>query len=554
LGETAATLASSVVAEPIAGLSGIVQSINPFAEKGAGARAVEGVRESLTYAPKTTEGQQNIQSIGEVLQPVSEAIQSAESGIGDVVFEKTGSPTLAAASTTIPTLAMELTGLGIAKKGKQIAKTVPDAEKVEVIKTAKGLDIPVLTTDLYAPTSKVGKLFQDLSESLGPFGSGGQRIKQQKSRQEAVSGLADEMEIELDSDFFTGMVKSLNKRNKQALKDAGEVRGRVVESLNQFGDVPATKTLQAINDLELKQAQLRETANPTITKLLDNYKKSFSQGSTFEQMKDFRTQVIKARNAFDKSEDTSPRDTAQAIKSAIDKDMMAFARKHDRQAAKDWLASNRKFAEESDLTKRTELKRILDTGETTPEQIGYILSRGRLSELNRLHKSLTPEGRINAQKALIQKALQDSKYFDVDKSPNPDVFTNVLNKPNFQKAKNVFFEGANKDRIDGLNRVLNATRRAQEATTSVRTGEKVVLPLVGAIGGTGIVVNPLVGIPSTIAVSAIAKAYESRAFRNALLKLSGTKPQSRQELQLLEGIMTTLVAEVAAAKSQQEQE
>ena len=39
--EPALTMASSIVAEPIAGIAGIAQSLNPLAEPGAGARAVE---------------------------------------------------------------------------------------------------------------------------------------------------------------------------------------------------------------------------------------------------------------------------------------------------------------------------------------------------------------------------------------------------------------------------------------------------------------------------------------------------------------------------------
>jgi hypothetical protein len=167
-----------------------------------------------------------------------------------------------------------------------------------------------------------------------------------------------------------------------------------------------------------------------------------------------------------------------------------------------------------------------------------ILSRGKPSELHRLNNALTPKGKVNAQKALIQKALTDSKFFDLDAEPNPNAFATALNRPNFQKAKNIFFEGTQgKDRLDGLNRVLNVTRRAQDATSTVRTGEKAVFSSVALAS----FFEPSV-IGAAAAVSAITRAFESRAFRNALVKLKGVKPGTKQEAKLFDTITTSLVA------------
>jgi len=122
--EPAATIASSIVAEPVAGLAGIAQAINPFAEQGAGARAVEATREALTIKPKTETGKAGLKALGETLAPVGEAISSVEEGLGDSVFDITGSPALAAAAATAPTAIMEVLGLGIGRKAAKISKTV----------------------------------------------------------------------------------------------------------------------------------------------------------------------------------------------------------------------------------------------------------------------------------------------------------------------------------------------------------------------------------------------------------------------------------------------
>lgn len=550
--ETIGAIGSAVLAEPVAGLVGIAGGLLP-GEEGQASEFVERTQEALTFEPRTPEGRRQIQATAQALKPIADILQRAEQASGDLGYDVAG-PIGGAIAATLPTALLEVTGLGLARKGKAIAKSVPDPELQKVVTAGEQLEVPVLTTDLFNPESKFAGVLQDVSESLGPIGTGATRTAQQQARKDVVTGLADELEIELDSPFADSIVKSLNTKNKKVLREAGEVRNKAVTSLNTFGDVPPTVINRTIDELAESQAALRKTANPTITKLLENYKDSFSEPVNFEQMKNFRTQVIKARNAFDKADDTSPRDTAQAIKSAIDKDMISFARKNDRQSAKDWLSSNRQFANEANLTKRTELKRILNSGETTPEQVLNILTRGRPSELNRLNNALTAKGKVSAQGAIIQKALQDAKFFTPDADPNPDAFANVLGKPNFQKATNVFFEGAAKDRLEGVTKLLNSTRRAQEATTTVRTGERLLAPAAGVAGVLGVSANPLIGVPAIALGTALVKAYDSRAFRNLMLKLKGTRPDSRQELNILEAASAIVSGALPAAIEEQQSE
>lgn len=114
--ETAATIGSSLIAEPVSGLAGIAQSLNPFAEEGAGAEAVSDVREALTYQPRGETGQRYLKNVGETLQPVGEVFQQAEQYLGDTAMEATGSPVVAAAATAVPTAITELAGLGAGKR------------------------------------------------------------------------------------------------------------------------------------------------------------------------------------------------------------------------------------------------------------------------------------------------------------------------------------------------------------------------------------------------------------------------------------------------------
>jgi hypothetical protein len=123
-GEPALAIGSGIIAEPIAGIAGITQALNPFAEEGAGAQAVEDVQEALTFQPRTQEGQEGLQAVGDsVVGQFGEIISGAEETIGDAALELTGSPLIAAGATTVPSAVLEALGLRqFSKAGRLAAK------------------------------------------------------------------------------------------------------------------------------------------------------------------------------------------------------------------------------------------------------------------------------------------------------------------------------------------------------------------------------------------------------------------------------------------------
>jgi hypothetical protein len=128
--ETILTIATGAIAEPIAGIAGIAQTLNPFADPGAGAKAVEATREALTFQPKTQEGQQTLDAVAGVVEPVSKAISATEDAMGNFAFDLTGSPEIATLAKSTPTIVMELLGLralGGLKKGTTLIDDAGEA-------------------------------------------------------------------------------------------------------------------------------------------------------------------------------------------------------------------------------------------------------------------------------------------------------------------------------------------------------------------------------------------------------------------------------------------
>lgn len=148
--EPLATVVTGAIAEPLAGLAGIIQTLNPLADEGAGAKAVKDVRSLLTKMPETEQGIDSLQNVGEFLSPAVNALKDAEKFLGDEAFEATGSPAIASMATTIPTALLEVLGLasskGIIKASSKIKKaanakevtksTVEAAPSIEQLKNS----------------------------------------------------------------------------------------------------------------------------------------------------------------------------------------------------------------------------------------------------------------------------------------------------------------------------------------------------------------------------------------------------------------------------------
>jgi hypothetical protein len=135
--ENMTSLATGAIAEPIAGVAGIAQSLNPFSEEGAGARAVEGVRDALTYQPQTDAGQTQQKNIGKAVNTVGGAIDEnvlqplGIDNLADKTFNATGSPMAATMVASLPTALAELIPGGLAlRQAKKIAASDRAARKL----------------------------------------------------------------------------------------------------------------------------------------------------------------------------------------------------------------------------------------------------------------------------------------------------------------------------------------------------------------------------------------------------------------------------------------
>lgn len=556
--EAGATLASSIVAEPVAGIAGITQAVNPFTDQ-TGGEAVEATREALTYDPKTPEGRESIKGLAKTLQPIAEILEKAEKASGDAGYDLAG-PIGGAIFTAAPTALAELLGLVGAKTAikatdrvGEFQKATPDTKTGQILEAGEKFDVPVLTTDVAPPKGYLPRLAQSLSEKVGIAGSGTARVRQQAARESAVEAFADNMDIDLDTPFADEIIKEINLKTAKDMDAAGVIRNEAVTKLDEFGDVPMAATNKAIQIEIAKQQRLGAKGNASLITDLEKTADAIQNGD-FSLIKDIRTEIISDLRAIGRSEDTRATASIQRVKSAMDDDMLTFAKANDRPSAAKWVKSNRAFFDAYHRTKDTAIKRIIKTGEATPEVIIPLLRSGKPSQLRLIKKSMGKEGAAAARGAIIQDALKDARFFEVDANPNPDAFATALNKPNRRQAINVFFEGQELAELEGFTRMLNATRRAQSGQAVIKTGEQAAVAGAVAAATGAAVIAPQVAIPLMVLSSGAAKLYESTKFRNLLIRLKNTKKGSKQEAKILELASAFAASELQVAKTTQEEE
>ncbi len=169
--EPALSVASGLKNTVEGGLMGIVQSLNPMAEEGAGAEAVV-EQQAQTFTPKTQAGQKGMATLNDLMQkgidlanfPISgigglvelisgqgvnqaaetiKAIQESgmSSTMGDRAFEETGSPLLATAAETLPAVVGSVFGAkGATNATSKVATAVDSAQPLNAVaKVTEGI-------------------------------------------------------------------------------------------------------------------------------------------------------------------------------------------------------------------------------------------------------------------------------------------------------------------------------------------------------------------------------------------------------------------------------
>ncbi len=279
--EPAVTMATGIIAEPIAGLTGLLSL--PFTDPEQAESNVSAVREALTYIPKTQEGMAKLQKVAEILEPVGEAVETAEKGLGQAAFEATEAPIAGALAETVPTAAMELAGLGAIKRAAKAGKVAkiepkikpppkvePELKSYTDIKANLERKRLKPAAEQVRPDVQIMKDAEDLNVVVSPSAYSTNRayieIEQGlKSRPGSKLSTIEEKAIVDIGNRADELISDLGGVTDKSLLDL-DVRGDFLNTIEKL-EQKASTAYNAVSDVIPSQTRLKATA---VTKYLDD--------------------------------------------------------------------------------------------------------------------------------------------------------------------------------------------------------------------------------------------------------------------------------------------
>ncbi|EHT4057056.1 DNA transfer protein [Escherichia coli] len=384
----------------------------------------------------------------------------------------------------------------------------------QLLKRAAAADVPVMTSDVVPPKTKLGNQLQGYSEGV-IAGTGPMRAAQQDARTKLVNRFTEKYG-DYDPSVVVDSLKSGVAREKSLAKSKlNNLSGRMVGK-----PVDTSGTIRAIDGAVNELGKLKGVSDTQTISALNDYKNAIQEitngDDAFELLDKLRTQfridVKGDRTVLPSMSQTMVDRVYNSLTNSLSKSIAKGLSPKDASA---WRAGKADYAKMATHATQTRLKNVLNKGDLTPEAVNTIVYGQYGSDIARLYGKLDQKGKDMLRVAYISKIAD--KVGD-----SPQKMMTELGKLQKQANGQVFktvFGGKNGKEIEGMLSILDATKRASEANVVTKTG-MTLAPLVRVMGNLKTGGALLAG---ETGIGLMSRVYESPMARNALLRLANTK-------------------------------
>ncbi|EEH7118376.1 lytic transglycosylase domain-containing protein [Salmonella enterica] len=386
----------------------------------------------------------------------------------------------------------------------------PEAQ--QAIQFANATDVPLHTTDVLQPNSRVGRMAQTTAENIPFAGTSTMRANQQEARSQLVDEFASRFG-EYDPSIVVGSLKAKSSGIRRA---AGNRLEQVQNAMAGVNIQPSRAIQQIDNEIADLQKLGGAADNETISKL-KVYRDELSRNAgasgpmamDLQQLSalrsQFRQDVKGERQALINRSEAAVNRVYNAMTGDIDS---AIGQNLGNDTLRRYKQANAIYADEANKLLNTRLKNVIMKGDLTPEVVNNMLFSKNKSEVQNLYRSVGQVGRAQMRNGIIGKAMEKS-------GGSPDQFLRQVNLMSNQTG--IAFKGRDAAYLKGLKNYLESTKRAGQAVVTTPTGQQTI-PFILGIGSA---TNPaLVGAGGGYGL--LARMYESTPARNAMLRLANT--------------------------------
>ncbi|HFC9496349.1 TPA: lytic transglycosylase domain-containing protein [Salmonella enterica] len=386
----------------------------------------------------------------------------------------------------------------------------PEAQ--QAIQFANAAGVPLHTTDVLQPNSRVGRMAQTTAENIPFAGTSTMRANQQEARSQLVDEFASRFG-EYDPSIVVGSLKAKSSGIRRA---AGNRLEQVQNAMAGVNIQPSRAIQQIDNEIADLQKLGGAADNETISKL-KVYRDELSRNAgasgpmamDLQQLSalrsQFRQDVKGERQALINRSEAAVNRVYNAMTSDIDS---AIGQNLGNDTLRRYKQANAIYADEANKLQNTRLKNVIMKGDLTPEVVNNMLFSKNKSEVQNLYRSVGQVGRAQMRNGIIGKAMEKS-------GGSPDQFLRQVNLMSNQTG--IAFKGRDAAYLKGIKNYLEATKRAGQAGVTTPTGQQTIPFILGI----GTVTNPaLVGVGGGYGL--LTRMYESEPARNAMLRLANT--------------------------------
>lgn len=386
----------------------------------------------------------------------------------------------------------------------------PEAQ--QAIQFANAADVPLHTTDVLQPNSRVGRMAQTTAENIPFTGTSTMRANQQEARSQLVDEFASRFG-EYDPSIVVGSLKAKTAGIKQS---AGNRLEQIQNAMTGVNIQPSSAIQQIDTEISNLQRLGKVADNETIGKLqayrdelTRNAGASGPMAMDLQQLSGLRSQfrqdVKGERVVMPNRSDAAVQRVYKAMTGDIDS---AIGQNLGNDTLRRYKQANAIYADEANKLQNTRLKNVIMKGDLTPEVVNNMLFSKNKSEVQNLYRSVGQVGRAQMRNGIIGKAMEKS-------GGSPDQFLRQVNLMSNQTG--IAFKGRDAAYLKGMKNYLESTKRAGQAGVTTPTGQQTI-PFILGIGSA---TNPaLVGVGGGYGL--LARMYESEPARNAMLRLANT--------------------------------
>jgi hypothetical protein len=527
-------------------LSGLPDNPNPLysaiTQGAASAMTFGGAARGLSSIATnpTTSGVLN--ALGQT--PVRDAAAGASAGAGAYAARDAGPAGQFAAALGAGALGYGAAGMvGGSRSAAGAAQTARQAAQRDVVTNGRREGVRVATSDVAPPENFVSRTVQATGERIPFAGTGGMRAEQQAERVQVVRNIAQEYGVSGSDDFIAAVSADLARTRGRQLTGLANRKNRIIDNIQGQVETPL-----AVAEIDNQIANLQrnfeaEQIGPVINQL-NVFRRALTSGRDLRSIEEQRRLV---GDAFAAPELASVRSTGEKALSAIyaplREDMTSFIRDNaGPEVADRFTNTNNRLASMVGELEASNFRRALNQSDVTPETAANLLFSRNESDVRRLVENLSPRGRNAAQSAIIFRAISSAGDLNAVAGLSPQQFANAIE--HYSSNIGVVFRPQDAERLQGVQRLLQATQRASVASANPPTGVQNSLPILTAVladmmGGAG------AGLTTAGVGGLMARIYESGPVRDRLINLARAEPGSPREARTLESLARIMASQPA---------